>query len=139
MASKNQPYGDYAKMFGDFKFPAVDYNAFISSQRKNADVATRNLKLVTESAQAIARRQSEMLKSGVEEAIKASREMWADKTPAGAASIQSEATRNYWEKSLNYVRELAEFTSKTTIEIMDSINDRVVESIDEMSKMSKAA
>ena len=96
------PFGDFdfAKMFempkqmGDFKFAPVDMEGVVATQRKNIEALAQANQLAVESMQAIARRQSEIFRSMMEEASSAMREVMAAGSPEEKAARQTEIVKD---------------------------------------------
>ena len=57
---------DPAKMARDFRIPGFDMEQILASQRKNVEALTTANRLAAEGFQALARRQSEIVREGME-------------------------------------------------------------------------
>jgi phasin family protein len=130
------PFADWTKLFGDFKAPAVDLNQIISLYRRNAETSSAVLQILTESTQAIAKRQAEILRSNAEQALKASKELVNKSTPESAAAKQADFAKGWLEYNVNSLREIAEMSTKSTQEAFDVINKRVAEQMKEFSDVA---
>lgn len=137
------PFAEWAnmtsKMFGEFKTPAVDMNSIISHYRRNAETGSTVVQIATESAQAIARRQAEILRSNAEHALKASKELMNNSTPESAASKQADFAKSWLEYNVNSVRELMEMGTKSAQEAFDVVNKRVAEQMKEISEVAASS
>lgn len=131
----NQNFTDYFKMFGDFK-PAMDFDTLFTTQRRNIEALSEANQVVAESAQAISRRQAEVMRSHVESFLKASREMMSGASPETAATRQAELMRNWFENSLSNLREMSEMLTKSSYEAFDVLNKRAAENFEEMNHVS---
>ncbi len=152
MTTKN-PYADYMKMFSDykmpgfdyskvmadFKAPAVDFNKAFSMQRRNIEAFSAANQAMTEGAQAMSRRQAELVRLNVEKMLKATKDMMVSGSPEINTSKQAELTNTLLKSSLDSLRELSEMAAKSGFEAFDVINKRTAESIEEISSMTKAA
>ncbi len=135
----NNPFAEWTKMFGEFKNPAVDANQLISHFRRNAETGSTVIQIATESAQAIARRQAEIMRSNAEHALKASKEMMNNATPESAASKQADFAKTWLDYNVNSVRELMEMSTKSAQEAFDVVNKRVAEQMKEISEVASSA
>ncbi len=134
------PFGDFdfAKMFempkqmGDFKFAPVDMEGVVATQRKNIEALAQANQLAVESMQAIARRQSEIFRSMMEEASSAMREVMAAGSPEEKAARQTEIVKDAFQRAVQNMRELAELVAKSQTEAMDVVQKRVADSLDEI-------
>lgn len=131
MAANN--FSDWSKLFGDFKAPSVDVNHLIAQYRRNAETSSTILQILTESAQANARRMAEIARSNAEMALKASKEAFNHSTPESAAAKQADFAKNWLEFNVNSLRELAETSTKSTQEAYDVISKRIAEQVKEFS------
>jgi phasin family protein len=133
MANSN-PFSDWTRMFGDFKTPTVDMNQLISQYKRNAETSSTVLQIMTESGQAIARRQAELLRSNAEHALKASKEIMSHvSTPENAAAKQADFAKTWLDYNVNSLREIAEMSTKSVQEAFDVLNKRAAEQMKEFS------
>lgn len=124
------------KIFGDFKTPAFDYNSLFEVQRRNLEAVTAAGQVVAEGAQAIARRQSEVLRDSVEVVLKASKDMVSGGTPELSVEKQANLTKALFERNLANAREVSEMVSKSSFEAFDLLNKRASESFEELGKVA---
>ncbi len=128
----------FTKAFTDYKVPGVDMNAVVEHQRKNVEALTNANKQALEGIQAVATRQSEILKETMDEAVNAMKELSAASGPAEIASKQAELLRSALEKALANMRDLAEMTAKANTDAFDVIRNRVTENLGEIKEMVKS-
>lgn len=128
------PFGEFdvTKMMGDFKFPMVDVEAFIDSQRKNIEAVTAANQKAVEGYQALAQRQIELMQSAFDTATKSATEVMEAASPEDKASKQADATKAAYESAVSNVKELYELASKSNLEAAELINGRITASIDEL-------
>lgn len=129
-------YNEVFKIFGDFKTPAFDFNSLFEVQRRNIEALTAANQVVAEGAQAIARRQAEILRNNVDEVLKASKDIVAGGTPELNVEKQANLSKALFEKSLSNAREVSEVVSKTSFEAFDLLNKRAAESFDELGAVA---
>ncbi|HVJ53057.1 MAG TPA: phasin family protein [Aliidongia sp.] len=123
---------DVTKLLAEFKVPGVDIETVMATQRKNIAALTKANQLAIEGLQAVARRQAEILRGGIEEASAHLREMIQSKSPEDRMARQAEAAKKAIERALGNARELAEIVAKSGNEAFDVLNRRVGEGLDEM-------
>lgn len=132
-------YNEVFKIFGDFKTPAFDFNSLFEVQRRNIEALTAANQVVAEGAQAIARRQAEVLRNNVDSMLSASKEMVSGGTPEITVEKQANLTKALFEKSLANAREVSEMVSKSSFEAFDLLNKRAAESVDELGTVARKA
>jgi phasin family protein len=139
MATNRNPFleMDVTKMIGEFKLPGVDLEKVASAQRKNVEALTSANQLAAEGFQAIARRQTEIMRQTLEEAGKSMRDLMEHSAPEDRMVKQTELAKTAFEAALSNMRELAEMVAKANSEAFDVINRRVAESLDELKDMIK--
>jgi phasin family protein len=135
----NNPFADMTKMFGDFKSPAMDVNQIIGQFRRNAETGSTIVQIATENAQALARRQAEIMRSNAEHALKASKELMSNASPETAASKQADFAKTWLDYNVNSVRELMEMSTKSAQEAFDVMNKRVAEQMKEFSEVASSS
>jgi phasin family protein len=136
----NNPFGDFdfskmmdaSKLMKDFKLPGVDVEAVVSSQRRNLEALTAANQLAIEGMQAVAKRQTEILRQMMEEASQAMRDVMAAGSPEDKAARQTELVKEAFKRAIGNMRELAEMVSKSQGEAFEVINKRVTDSLDEL-------
>ncbi len=123
---------DFAKIAGQFNVPNVDAQALIEIQRKNIEAVTAVNRIALESAQALTRRQAEILRQAWDESTAAVQELTAAGKPEDKLAKQTELAKHGFEVSVANARELAEMGAKSNSEALELINRRVTELLDEV-------
>lgn len=139
MAYQN-PFADMMKTFSEFKaptmgaMPTVDVNQMMASSRRNVEALSAAGQAMSESMQAITRRQAELLRAQVEKSLKTAKEQLVNNaSPEINTTKQVEFAKTMFESSLNNVREVCELVSKSNLEVFDKLNRRASESIEELT------
>jgi phasin family protein len=131
---------DFATATDQFKVPGLDAQALVEYQKRNLEAFASANKIAMEGAQAVIRRQAEILRQGVEEASKAFSELNAAGTPQDRLVKQAELAKEAYEAALANLRELSEMASKSNGEAADLLSNRVSESFGEFtSEIKKTA
>lgn len=120
------------KMMGDMKMPAFDWEAIMAANRRNMEAFAQANQLAAEGAQAIFRRQGEILKSAMEDANRSVKTMLADGTPEDRVARQTDAIKTAFEQAMANYREMVEMASKANAEALGVMSKRVAESLDEL-------
>jgi phasin family protein len=124
--------------FTEFFKNSFDFNQLFSTQRRNIEALSEANQVVVEGAQAISRRQAEVIREGVEDVLKASKEMMTGGTPENNLSKQSELAKSIFETTLANLREITETATKFSFEAFDVLNKRAAESLEEISSAAGA-
>ena len=120
------------KMMGDMKMPGFDWEAIMAANRKNMEAFAQANHLAAEGAQAIFRRQGEILKATMEDANRQVKTMLADGTTEDRVARQTDAIKTAFEQAMANYREMVEMASKANAEALSVMSKRVSESLDEL-------
>lgn len=123
---------DMTKYMGDMKVPGVDMDAMVSLQQKNLEVLTAANRLAFEGMQAIMKRQVEIMRQTVEESTAAATGIAGASNPTDKMVKQAEAAKDTFERTISNIRELSELIAKSNTEVLDLLNKRVGEVLDEV-------
>lgn len=128
---------DVTKVFADFKVPGVDVESMLASQRKNIEALTSANKLAFEGVQAVMRRQMEIVRQSVEEAVGAAKTVTEAGSPQDKAAAQTELVKEAFERTISNMRELVEMMSKSNSEAFELLNKRFAQTMDEFKEAIK--
>ena len=129
----------YNQMFSDMFKNTLDFNQFFSTGRRNIEALSAANQVVVESAQAISRRQAEVARANIDNALKVSKDLMTSGTPETSISKQSDLMKAFFENTLSNLREVSELVTKSSFEAFDVLNRRTAESLEEISAASTAA
>ncbi|MCP4406612.1 MAG: phasin family protein [Gammaproteobacteria bacterium] len=129
---------DLSKMMSEFKFPGVDMETLMETQRTNIEAVTQANKLAVEGIQAVAKRQAEMLSEAMDAVSEAAKEIASASSPQEFTSKEAELVREGFEKALANMRELAELVGKSNSETFELMKSRFTESLKELTSLIKA-
>lgn len=130
-------FADASKAFGDFKVPAFNMDALIACQKKNIETLTAANQAAFEGLQAVARRQAELVRQNFEATAGAVQSMLSSPNPADRVSKQAEVTKSTVERSIANLKELSDLISRSQCQTIETVGNRVCESIDEMQGILK--
>lgn len=131
-ATGANPFGDFGKMFEQFKVPGVDMSAIADARRKDIEALVDANKAVYEGMQALASKQAEILKQAMEGIQGA-----AGSTGVGDPAKQAELARKAFEKTLSDMKDLAEIARKSQADALASITQRATQNMQEVQKMMR--
>jgi len=125
-------FTDVSKLISEFKVPGLGVESVLASQQKNIQALTAANQLAFEGFQAVARRQSEIVRQSIEQTTAIVAELLAAGSPEDKVAKQADLVKSAFEKALANTRELAELVTKSNTEAADVINKRVSESLEEL-------
>jgi phasin family protein len=128
----NQAAADFGKLFVNGKAPMFDVEAAFAAQRRNVEALTTANRVAVEGAQAVLRRQAELVREAIEDMSSASKEFTVAGSTEDKLLRQTELAKSAFETALANVRELAGLVQKTSDEAVSVISKRVVDNFDEM-------
>jgi len=133
---QGSPYDltDLSKMLRDYQMPGVDWQELMASQQKNVAALTKANQLLMQGAQTVMQRQVEILQKAMGEAVEASQELMKEGDPQAGAQKRFELARASFEAAIKNMREVAELAAKSNQEALEVINQRAVESFEEIKK-----
>jgi phasin family protein len=136
MAKSPFPYDmtDFTKIMSEYKIPGVDWQEVIASQQKNLQALAKANQVLVEGAQAVMRREIEILQKTMAEVAESSKELMQPGDPQAQASKRLELAKASFEAAVQNMRELAEVAGRSNREALDVINQRALESFEEIKK-----
>ncbi len=126
----------YNQAFSDMFKSSLDFNQIFSTGRRNLEAANAATQVVVESAQTISRRQAEVARANIDNALKVSKDLLTSGTPETAISKHADLMKAFFENTLTNLREVSELVTKSSFEAFDVLNRRTAESMEEISKAS---
>lgn len=123
--------------FSEFQVPGLDMSVVIEHQRKNIEALTTANRQALEGLQAVAMRQSEILRDTMNEAVAALKDLSASSGPTEAASKQAQLLGKALEKALTNMRELAEMAAKSNSEAFEVVKTRMTDSVGDIKQLAR--
>jgi len=141
-ASKSSPgagsTGDFAKLFSEMKLPAMpDMEPFIAANRRNIETFTAANRVAMEGAQAIARRNMEIMQQSVAELTEGMKALATAEGPQAKAAKQAEMLKQAYEHAVANMQELRDLIQQSNAEALALINQRFVEAMDEVKALAE--
>ena len=112
--------------------PGVDAEAVMATQRKNIEALANASRSALDGAQAVGKRQAEILQQTMSETAHSLETLGKAGSPLDIAAKQTELMKQGFEKALGNMRELAEMVAKAQVGAVGTISDRVVQSLNEL-------
>jgi phasin family protein len=131
MSSPINPFVDLQTLMTQFSVPGVDLAAVIESRRKDIDALVAANQSAFEAAQALARKQTEMLMQAMQDIQQAARDT-ASGVGLGDPAKQSANARKAIEKAIADMKELAEMAQSSQRDTLNHLTQRANEHLQEI-------
>jgi phasin family protein len=117
--------------------PYFDVNALMKMQRNNTETMVEANRIFIDTAQAIARCQSDMMKDCVEQMTRVFTEMSGRSEPSAAGAKEGAAVQALFEKAAGHVRDMAELLGKSNADAIQLVNGRMKSFMDQAGSAAK--
>ena len=129
---------DFTKFFAEMKLPALpDMEAFLAANRKNIETFSAANRVAIEGAQAVAKRQMEMVQSSMSEIADAMKELASADAPQEKAAKQAELLKQAYQRAVGHMKELSDLIRQSNAEALALINKRFEEAMDEVKALAQ--
>ena len=125
-----------AKAIKQFNLPGVDVESLVASQKKNMEAVTSANQVAFQGLQAVAKRQAEILQEMMHEASTAVDSLSKAGSPPEIVAKSTELAKGAFEHALANMKQLAELVTKASEEVTNTINTRILASLDEIKDMA---
>ena len=124
---------EFVKMFADLRMPGLpDMQGLMDAHRRNLETIAAAYRVATEGAQAVTRRQMEIMQQSMQDVGETMRQLASTEAPQAKAARQAELLKASYEKAIGNMRELRDLMQRSNGEAVELINRRFVESMDEV-------
>ena len=131
---------DFTKMFAGMKMPLVpDTEALLAAHKRNIEAMTQANRVAMEGAQAVARRDMEIMQQSMTELGDNMRALASTEAPQDRAARQAELLRRAYERAVKHSQELGELIRTANGEALGLLNQRFVEAMDEVKLLMNKA
>ncbi|WP_295438217.1 phasin family protein [uncultured Thiodictyon sp.] len=137
MSDTKNPFTDFESLFKQMQIPGLDMDAMMVAYRKNIEAVTAATKAASDGAQALIKRQTEIVKDALEQMRVATSELSSVKDPKELTEKQAELAKQAFEKAFANVKELAEVMTKSNTDSLEIIQSRMNEGLAEIQDMVK--
>lgn len=131
-ADYSRMMGDFGKLFGNPKASFVDVDAVMATQRRNIEALTKANKLAFDGAQAVAQRQVELVRQGLDDFAKMGRELAVAGSPEEKLARQADLAKESFATAVGALREVSELLQKSNLDAAAVISKRVSDNFDEV-------
>jgi phasin family protein len=129
MDKSELPVVDLNKMMDQLKLPNIDLQAIMEGRRKDLEAIVKANEVALNGIKSVADKQAEMLQTVLGEIGTKLKSMAQDGSPSAKATEMAQQTI---EKALGAMRTLAEANGQSQAQVLDVINTRVQQSIEEI-------
>jgi len=129
MDKSELPVVDLNKIMDQLKLPNIDLLAIMEGRRKDLEAIVKANEVALNGIKSVADKQAEMLQTVLGEIGTKLKSMAQDGNPSAKATEMAQQTI---EKALGAMRTLAEANGQSQAQVLDVINTRVQQSIDEI-------
>jgi phasin family protein len=129
MDKSELPVVDLNKVMDQLKLPNIDLQAIMEGRRKDLEAIVKANEVALNGIKSVADKQAEMLQTVLGEIGTKLKSMAQDGSPSAKATEMAQQTI---EKALGAMRTLAEANGQSQAQVLDVINTRVQQSIEEI-------
>jgi len=127
---------EFQKMLGEMKMPGVpDAEALMRAHQRNIEALSAANRIALEGAQAVAKRHMEIMQQTMGELTETMKALAGGGGPQDKAARQAELLKAAYERAVSNTREMGELIQKANGEAMGALNQRVSESIQELTQL----
>jgi len=128
---------EVAKAIKQVNIPGVDVDLLVASQKNNLEAVTSANKVAFQGLQAVAKRQAEILQEMMNEASTAVDSLSKAGSTREIVAKSTDLAHDAFEHALTNMKLLAELVTKASQEATNTINTRMLASIDEIKSMAR--
>ncbi len=127
------------RAFTSMKMPGLpDFQVFADAQKRNLEALTMANKLAMEGAQAVGRRNMEIIQQVMSEMTQAMQSLGTTEgSPNAKAAQQADMMKTAYERAVANMQEIAELIQKSNGEAVSILNRRFAEAIEEVKLLVK--
>jgi len=128
------------RAIASMKMPGMpDFQALAEAQKRNLEALTAANRLAMEGAQAVARRNMEIMQQVMGEMTQAIQSIASvEGSPNAKAAQQTELLKTAYERGVANMQEIAELIQKSNGEALGVLNRRFTESLEEVKSLVKS-
>ena len=127
---------EFTRMFSEMKAPALpDMESLMSAHRRNLETLSAANRVALEGAQAVARRNMEIMQQTMSELTEGMRSFSAGETPQARAARQAEMLKSSYERAVANMQEIGDLIQQSNGEALGLLNKRFAEAMDEVKQL----
>ncbi len=124
---------EFQKMFSEMKVPMLpDMEALMAAHRRNLETLSAANRVALEGAQAVARRNMEIMQQTMSELTEGMRSIAAGESPQARAAHQAEMLKISYERAVTNLQEISDLLQRSNGEALGLLNKRFTEALDEV-------
>jgi phasin family protein len=127
----NPFWGDSFPHFKESRFPWFDSDLMLSSYRRNVDLINTTQQIAAETTKAVIELQAAYMKDIFEQLSEQSKRNFSTFSPEERVAQQKEATKTTFNQAMEHARNVNSLISQSNEKIMENVQKRFKESIDE--------
>ncbi len=128
---------EFTRMFADMKLPAApDMEALMAAHRRNLETLSAANRVALEGAQAVARRNMEIMQQTMTELTESMRNFAAVENPSARAARQADLLKAAYERAVSNMQEIGDLIQKSSGEALGLLNHRFSEALDEVKALT---
>ncbi len=128
---------EFTRMFADMKLPAMpDMEALMSAHRRNLETLSAANRVALEGAQAVARRNMEIMQQTMSELTDTMRSLTGADNPSARAARQADLLKAAYERAVSNMQEIGDLIQKSSGEALGLLNHRFAEALDEVKQLT---
>jgi phasin family protein len=129
---------DLTDMLARMKLPFMpDMEALVAAQRRNLEALTEANRVALEAAQAIGRRNLEIMEQTMTDLSEGMQAMASPDEPGARVAKQAETVRRSYEHAVTSMKELAEMIQHANADAVEVLNKRFIEAMEEVRSMAQ--
>ena len=127
---------EFHRMFAEMKMPALpDMEALMSAHRRNLETLSAANRVALEGAQAVARRNMEIMQQTMSELTENMRQFNTGEPPQDRAVRQADMLKGAYERAVGNMQEIGDLIQRSNGEALELLNKRFVEAVDEVKSL----
>jgi phasin family protein len=128
---------EFSRLFSEIKMPAVpDLEALMAAHRRNLETLSAANRVALEGAQAVARRNMEIMQQTMAELTESMRNFASNEGPQARASRQADMLKAAYERAISNMSEISDLIQKSNGEALALLNRRFSEAMDEVKALA---
>jgi len=135
----NPFWNESLKGWKEAKLPWLDMELMLSSYRRNMELIHTTQQIVSETTKAVAQLQAQYMKDIFEQMNEQTKHNLSIATPEEKAARQTDTTKKNIDQAVEHAKILNEIISKSNEQIIDNVQKRFKESVDETTSLAKKA
>ncbi len=140
MAQAKTAAEDFSKMFSSMKLPSLpDSEALLAVHRRNFEAWSAANRIALEGAQAVAKRNMEIMQQTMAELSEQVRALAVAEAPAAKAAKQADLLKQSYERAVANTKELTDLIQRANAEAVGALNHRFTEAMEEVKLLAAKA